>query len=72
MLRALLVECFDALTTELCRALDDRPAEVCVRELVARHLRWVAAAPGPAAVVYGVPLDAAGYSGRCTRCRDGG
>ncbi len=59
VLRRLLVECFAGLVSALAPALDDGPAEACVRDLVARHLRWVVAEPGPAAVVYGVPLDAA-------------
>ncbi len=59
VLRRLLVDCFAALAARLTPALDDRPARDCVHDLVERHLRWVVEEPGSAAVVYGVPLDAA-------------
>lgn len=57
VLRALLVDCFASLTTALGPALDERAAEVCVRDLVRRHLRWVATEHGAATVIYGVSLD---------------
>lgn len=63
LLRRLHLDCFARLGAALGPALDDRPAQECVRDLVARFLAWVAAEPGAAAVVYGVPLDAAVVGG---------
>lgn len=58
VLRALLVDCFADLVTTLTAALDDRPAQDCIRDLVARHLAWVQQHPGKAAAIYRVPLHA--------------
>lgn len=58
VLRKLLVGCFAELMACISTSLDDRPAEQCLRSLVGAYLDWVAAHPGKAAVIYGVPLAA--------------
>lgn len=59
VIRSALLDAFASLTAELADVLDDRDAEECVRDLVARHLAWVGAHRAAATVLYLAPLQSA-------------